>query len=275
MAIVYYDREMGQSELMRGSTTGMFLHAPKSLVAVLRKMKAAGYAIDPLPSNEDELIHWMMDRGRQIGVWAPGVLDRLARSGAAVLVPVETYVEWFHARVPQACQQAVIERWGPPPGKFLVWQKDGRQFIVIPRIDLGHVILLPQPLRGEAQDPTLLHDRHVPPPHNYLATYFWLDTRLPRRRPGTLRHARLRVPSARQAGRAGRHGLAGHRDGPSAQHQSLDHRQPGRIVARQTPGLRRAHQPPHAAHRQCRAERRALESAQHDRQMGGAGRGRF
>ncbi len=39
---------------------------------------------------------------------------------------------------------------------------------------MGNVILLPQPLRGEAHDTSLLHDKLVPPPHNYLATYFWL-----------------------------------------------------------------------------------------------------
>jgi cobaltochelatase CobN len=176
VAIVYYDRELGKSELMRGSTTGMFLHAPKSLVALLRKMKLAGYGLAPLPANEDELIHWMMDRGRQIGVWAPGVLDHLARSGDAVLVPAETYLEWFHSRVPKSCQEEVIKHWGPPPGQFLVWENAGRRYIVIPRIDLGNVILLPQPLRGEAHDPSLLHDRRVPPPHNYLATYFWLQS---------------------------------------------------------------------------------------------------
>ncbi|MFH0880768.1 MAG: cobaltochelatase subunit CobN, partial [Lentisphaerota bacterium] len=55
----------------------------------------------------------------------------------------------------------------------------GHSFIVIPRVDLGNVILLPQPLRGEAQMVTALdtqtHDKLTPPPHNYLATYFWLQ----------------------------------------------------------------------------------------------------
>ncbi|HLA85757.1 MAG TPA: cobaltochelatase subunit CobN [Thermoguttaceae bacterium] len=176
VAILYYDREQGKSELMRGSTTGMFLHAPKSLVAVLKRMKQAGYDLSPLPADENELIEWMMDRGRQIGVWAPGVLDRLARSGMAVLVPVETYVEWFEKRVPKEQQAEVVKQWGPPPGRFLVWEDKGKKYIVIPRIDLGNVILVPQPLRGEAHDPSLLHDRRVPPPHNYLATYFWLES---------------------------------------------------------------------------------------------------
>jgi cobaltochelatase CobN len=175
VAYIYYDREMGKAELMRGSATGMFMNGPRSLVQVLQAMQKDGYSIDRVPESEDQLLAWMMERGRQIGVWAPGVLDRLAQSGEAVLVPAERYRAWFEKHVPEAQRQEVIRRWGEPPGQFLVWEHDGEQFIVIPRIDLGHVILLPQPLRGEAQDTSLVHDLHVPPPHNYLATYFWLQ----------------------------------------------------------------------------------------------------
>lgn len=175
IAVVYYDREMGKAELMRGSATGMFMNGPRSLVKVLGQMQKAGYTLSQVPADEDELVDWMSDRGRQIGVWAPGVLDRLARSGDAVLIPVETYNTWFETRVPAKQREALIKRWGPPPGDFLVWENDGQKFIVIPRIDLGNVTLLPQPLRGEAHDTSLVHDKLVPPPHNYLATYFWLQ----------------------------------------------------------------------------------------------------
>lgn len=175
VAFIYYDREMGKGELMRGSATGMFMNGPRSLVNVLGRMKQAGYNIGPVPTTEDELLGWMMERGRQIGVWNPGILEQLARSGEAVLVPVSQYEEWFNRHVPEPQRKEVIDRWGPPPGKFLVWEHGGEQSIVIPRIDLGNVTLLPQPLRGEAHDTSLVHDLRVPPPHNYLATYFWLQ----------------------------------------------------------------------------------------------------
>ncbi len=175
VAIIYYDRELGKAELMRGSTTGMFLNGPRSLVKVLHRMKAEGYAPSAVPADEDELIGWLQARGRQIGLWNAEDLDRLARSGQAVLIPEETYAEWFQKRVPDSCRAEVITHWGPPPGKLLVWQDRGRRFIVVPRVDLGNVILLPQPLRGEAHDPSLLHSGKTPPPHNYLATYFWLE----------------------------------------------------------------------------------------------------
>ena len=177
VAILYYNREMGKSDLMRGSATGMFLNAPRSLLRVLDRMKEEGYALAPLPSGEDELLGRMMDHGQQIGAWAPEELDRIARSGKAVLIPSETYRAWFEAKVPSARRQELIERWGPPPGRIQVWErKDGQKFLVLPRVDMGSgVSLMPQPLRGEAHDTSLAHDRLVPPSHNYLATYFWLQ----------------------------------------------------------------------------------------------------
>ncbi|EAQ82301.1 cobaltochelatase subunit CobN [Blastopirellula marina] len=175
VAIIYYDREMGKAELMRGSATGMFMNAPRSMVRILHRLRDEGYRLNRVPANEDELIALMQDRGRQIGIWAPGVLDRLARSGNAVLVPLEQYQTWLEERVPADLQQQIVEKWGPAPGRFLVWENGDQKYIVIPRIDLGNVILLPQPLRGEAHDTSLIHDVRVPPPHNYLATYFWLE----------------------------------------------------------------------------------------------------
>jgi cobaltochelatase CobN len=62
----------------------------------------------------------------------------------------------------------------------MVWKNsEGKKFIVIPRVKLGNIILLPQPLKGESHTTSaankIAHDRKIPPPHNYLATYFWLE----------------------------------------------------------------------------------------------------
>ena len=179
IAIVYYDRSMGKSEMMRGTATGMFLNSPRSLLNVLQRLVHEGYGLVNPPETEDDLLGRMKDHGRQVGVWAPEVLDKLAASGKAILIPEETYRQWFETKIPQAQREQVIKQWGPPPGKFMVWEKDGQKFIVIPRVDLGNVILVPQPLRGEAQTVTALsaqtHDKLTPPPHNYLATYFWFQ----------------------------------------------------------------------------------------------------
>ncbi len=76
VAVVYYDRELGKSELMRGSATGMFMNGPRSLVHVLKQMREADYELTSVPPDEDALLRLMSDHGRQIGIWAPGELDR-------------------------------------------------------------------------------------------------------------------------------------------------------------------------------------------------------
>ncbi|OGV55205.1 MAG: hypothetical protein A2X45_23530 [Lentisphaerae bacterium GWF2_50_93] len=183
VAFIYYDREMGKSELMRGTPTGMNMNAPRSMVEVLKRLSAEGYGVKDAPRNEDELLSRMKDHGRQVGIWNPAVLDRLARSGKAILLPVETYRKWYDEKVPEIRRKELEHQWGPPPGDFLVWENEGKKYIVIPRLDMGNVILLPQPLRGEAQSVTALavqtHDKLTPPPHNYLATYFWLQEGFP------------------------------------------------------------------------------------------------
>jgi cobaltochelatase CobN len=139
-------------------------------------MKEAGYSMSRVPARDTELIEWMQAGGRQIGMWSQNDIDKLVKNGSPVLIPVNTYKKWLNERVPEEARKQLIEKWGQPPGKFMVWKNSANeQFIVIPRIALGNVILLPQPLRGEAQDVSLTHDRRVPPPHNYLATYFWLE----------------------------------------------------------------------------------------------------
>ncbi len=175
VAIVYYDREAGKAELMRGSATGMFLNAPRSVLQLLRHLQREDYRVDSLPANEEDLLARLQDHGRLIGPWNAELLGPLAQSGHAALVPVETYRRWFEQRVPPQQQQRLIEEWGEPPGKFMVWRDGDREYIVIPQVRLGNILLLPQPLRGEAFDGSKLHDLHVPPPHNYLATYFWLE----------------------------------------------------------------------------------------------------
>ena len=128
VAVIYYDREMGKGELMRGSSTGMHLNAPRSLINVLQAMDAHGYSLSKTPKHEDELLGWMMERGRQIGVWAPAELDRLVRNGSPALVSEEQYREWFERLVPAERRKQLEEKWGPAPGNFMVWQNRGKKF---------------------------------------------------------------------------------------------------------------------------------------------------
>lgn len=175
VAIIYYNKGLGQDDLMRGSPTGGFLDAPESLVRFLPQMKTAGYTLSQLPKDAAELIAAMKRGSRNIGPWAQDDLEKMVETGRPALIPLSTYAKWFEQRLSPAGRKAVTDKFGPPPGKLMVVTRNGEPQIVLPRIDLGNVILVPQPERGEKQDENLLHSRDVPPPHNYLAFYWWLE----------------------------------------------------------------------------------------------------
>jgi cobaltochelatase CobN len=175
VAIIYFNKYLGKSDLMRGSPTGAFLDGPASLLAFLPRMKEAGYTVGPLPADVGELMAWMKERGRNIGPWAGAELEKMADHPESILVPLPTYQKWFEQRLSESNQREVITHFGPPPGKLMVVERNGIPQIVIPAIQLGNVLLAPQPARGAEQDEALLHSRDVPPPHNYLAFYWWLQ----------------------------------------------------------------------------------------------------
>ncbi len=159
----------------------------ESIIRVLNRMKQDGYTVHSVPKNQDELIRLITNHGMQIPTTAPADLDRLARSGHAALVPVETYRRWFEANVPAEQRAAVIKEWGAIPGKFMVWKDaQSRSFIVIPKIDLGNVVLVPAqgPELGDILDQKnravlLRRLRENPydivPSHNQLAVNFWIE----------------------------------------------------------------------------------------------------
>jgi cobaltochelatase CobN len=174
IAIVYYHKYLGAADLGRGSASGAFLDGPESLFRVLLALKDRGYSLSHMPKDSVELLAWMKRSGRNVAAWQPGELSQLVAKGEPVLLPADRYGQWF-ASLSDANREAVVKAFGSAPGKQMVWNTGARAAIVLPRIDLGNVILVPQPARGPENDEKLLHARDVPPPHQYLALYWWLQ----------------------------------------------------------------------------------------------------
>lgn len=168
MAVIYYKSN-------KGHIGGGGLDVPPSLVNFLKQMKARGYRIGPIPDPEG--LRKIMDAsGSNVSAWAPGDLERLAQSKSVLLLEVETYRQWFKEALSPENQRRVLQAHGEPPGKGMVYRKGEKAYLVIPKIDLGNVILLPQPSRGGDEEDEAIYGRGgTPPPHQYLAAYLWLD----------------------------------------------------------------------------------------------------
>jgi len=170
VAIIYYNHGGGKDNI-----EGCYLNVPRSLENILDGLRAAGYRVNGTVPEEKALVDLLAHQGTNVGSWAPGELQSMVAAGNATLLPAEVYQEWFES-LPEDKQSEVIETWGPPPGEVMVYQNQSGRFLVIPKLSFGNVILLPQPSRGWMENNTVLyHDKSVPPHHQYIAFYLWLE----------------------------------------------------------------------------------------------------
>lgn len=135
---------------------GVGLDTPASAVAVLRAMRAAGYALDVPFGDGDELIR--------------ALAAMRADSGRRARLPLARYEAWL-AGLPEPVRTGVIERWGRPGADPAI---DGDAF-ALELLPLGRVVLGIQPPRGYHIDPAATyHSPDLVPPHHYLAFYLYL-----------------------------------------------------------------------------------------------------
>lgn len=164
IALIYYNHDGGKDGI-----GAAYLNVTQSVYQVLKALQGDGYLVEGDISAES-LAETMFEKGRNIGSWAPGELDALMKAGV-MTIPVDKYLEWYRT-LPQKLRDQVEKEWGPPPGNIMVHNGE----IVIPGAMLGNIFIGPQPMRGWADDPDkIAHSPSLPPPHQYIAFYLWLQ----------------------------------------------------------------------------------------------------
>ncbi len=145
------------------------LDTPASIIGLLHELRRAGYSVDRIPAGGDELMAELAD-----GL----VYDREALTPAALDSAVgrwsgEAYRAWF-ATLPEGLRDDVEGRWGQAPGTVHTDPATGE--LVFAGLTLGNVLVAVQPPRGFGDDPVAVyHASDLPPPHQYLGFYRWLD----------------------------------------------------------------------------------------------------
>ncbi len=159
------------------------LDSGQSIVAVMRRMAAAGYRVGPIPESGEALLQTILAR-KAIAEFRWTTVDEIiAKGGHLALLDTETYNGWY-ARLPEAARRAQTAAWGEPPGQAMNGVPPAMVYegkIVITGLDFGNVAVMMQPKRGcagarcDGQVCKILHDPDVPPPHQYIATYMYMD----------------------------------------------------------------------------------------------------
>jgi cobaltochelatase CobN len=183
---------------------GVGLDTPSSCIEILKALQSAGYQVENLPENGNELIELL----------TAGVTnDPEARDLRKIhqSISPQDYQEYF-ASLPKAVREGISQRWGDVEedkgtrgqgdGEMGRWgdketrgQGDGEQLPItnaqspmpnalypmpnsqfpIPGIQLGNVFIGIQPSRGYDIDPSLnYHAPDLEPTHAYLAFYHWI-----------------------------------------------------------------------------------------------------
>jgi cobaltochelatase CobN len=161
---------------------GAHLDTLESVADILGRMKAAGYQVTP-PETGKELIDTIMER-KAISEFRWTTVDEIVNKGGTLgRVSLPDYLQWWET-FPEKTKKRVSEAWGNPPGEELNGIPPAMVYedtILVTGIDYGNAVVCVQPKRGcagpkcDGQVCKILHDPDVPPPHQYLATYRYVE----------------------------------------------------------------------------------------------------
>ncbi len=155
-----------------------FLDVPTSIENIVKAMKDKGYSVDVKEHEEiiesaGKLLRPFYRYGKR-----GEDIENLISLDLAEYMPVTTYLNWFNT-LPDNIKEPIVERWGKPEESSMIRQAviDGKTVpsFVIPRMNLGNMIVMPQGVRGEnaKEHANLYHSTKTPINHSYLAIYLF------------------------------------------------------------------------------------------------------
>ncbi len=147
-----------------------FLDVPSSIVNIADAMKAKGY--DVKQAHPEQIIE---QAGKLLRPYYRGEdAEALVDVGLADYMPLSTYQRWFDS-LPQHVTAPIVEKFGKPSESTMVREHNGEPMFVIPRMDLGNMIILPQGVRGSnaKEHSAAYHSTKSVINHGYLAMYLY------------------------------------------------------------------------------------------------------
>jgi cobaltochelatase CobN len=171
LALIYYNYPPGKQNI--GAS---YLNVVASIRNIIQKLREQGYKVGNQLPNQEQLLNILLKSGRNIANWAPGELERMVIEGKAILLPIENYQQWLR-ELPSEFVYPINRDWGKiEDSQIMLWQdKKAKRYIIIPGIQQGNIVILPQPALGWIQNlKKLYHSKSLAPHHQYVAFYLWL-----------------------------------------------------------------------------------------------------
>ncbi len=156
-----------------------YLNVPASLVKIFASMRNEGYLIDDI--GEQQLIdHLKLMIKPYYRTDTSFSLRKLLAENLAEKVPVSDYEKWF-STLPESIRTEMATAWPDIKDNYLTVVEGLETFYVIPRLQLGNIVVMPQPLRGNRRESEsdAAHDKKLPVHHAYRALYYSIVQRQP------------------------------------------------------------------------------------------------
>ncbi|WP_186841025.1 cobaltochelatase subunit CobN [Acetobacterium fimetarium] len=158
---------------------GVGLDVFESVARMLKSLKNEGYTVENPPADGPALKKMMLDKKAYQDFRWTTVENIVAAGGDIYRMPMEGdggYLQFYDALDPMLREQ-MENAWGLPPGEGMVLENE----LIITGLNFGNIWVMLQPKRGcygpkcTGEVCKILHDPSCPPPHQYLATYRYID----------------------------------------------------------------------------------------------------
>lgn len=152
------------------------LDAFESAVAILKRMQSEGYDVRNIPADGQALKTLIFERKAFSDFRWTAVEDIAASGGMLYAMGLPEYMGYYNA-LSQNVRDRMERSWGAAPGEGMVLDEK----MIVTGLSFGNVLVMVQPKRGcygakcTGEVCKILHDPECPPPHQYLATYWYLS----------------------------------------------------------------------------------------------------
>ncbi len=170
LAVMFYNYPPGKAGI--GAS---YLNVAESLANILQRLDREGYDVGDQDLTAERVLDDITTEARNVGGYAPGELAALLEAGTAIRVKLSDYTRWLEGYAPEF-KAKILSDWGPPDEVTLMAETgpEGAS-LIIPAVQYGKVMVLPQPARGWGEDDEkLYHAKDLAPHHQYLAADAWL-----------------------------------------------------------------------------------------------------
>jgi cobaltochelatase CobN len=175
IALVLHNSVCSGVEATIGRAFG--LDALESAVRIMRRLFDEGYTVTDIPERGADLLKLLMEKKAFSDFRWTSVEDIVGSGGCIYEMPVKGEYEGYYNKIPASSRKYMEQVWGAPPGEGMTLNNK----LIITGLQFGNVLVMVQPKRGcygakcTGEVCKILHDPACPPPHQYLASYRFLQ----------------------------------------------------------------------------------------------------